>query len=306
MLNSSYNYKVVAIIVTFNPDLRQLQKLLAAIQPQVLYCLVIDNTSDKYNTQKIQEICAKRNIIYKWMRENVGIATAQNYGINWSIQKHASHVLLFDQDSLPSKNLVTKLLEAAQNISNQGIKLSAVGPKITNSDHSFIQIKLFFAKRIKCTTNHLNNLIPTDLLIASGSLIPISAIQNIGLMNESLFIDAVDTEWHLRALSKGFKAFGVCDAYMEHTLGIEKKKIWTGRWRFVSRHPSFRYYYIFRNSILVFKLHYRNIKWIIFDSIRLVRLLIVFGIFLPPRRQNLAMMIKGLFDGINNVSGKLQ
>jgi len=68
----------------------------------------------------------------------------------------------------------------------------------------------------------------------------------VGLMDEDLFIDHVDSEWCFRAKAKGFQLFGVGGAAMTHALGERRKEIWFLRRRIVTLHKPFRYYYIFR------------------------------------------------------------
>ena len=103
-------------------------------------------------------------------------------------------------------------------------------------------------KRLDC--DQADAVVNVDFLLSSGSLLPLSALANIGLMDESLFIDHVDTEWCFRAKAHGFQLFGVCDAVMTHALGERRKEIWFLRQRVVPFHKPFRYYYMFRNSFL--------------------------------------------------------
>jgi rhamnosyltransferase len=140
-------------------------------------------------------------------------------------------------------------------------------------------------------------------------LIALSAIDDIGLMDEGLFIDHVDTEWFLRAKSKGYQAFGVCGAVMQHGLGEQTHQVslltarGRGRQRNVPQHKPFRYYYIFRNSILLYKRNYASGLWKWNDSQRLLMIAVMFGVFKAPRWKNLKMMYKGLIDGAKGVSG---
>ncbi|MFP3480127.1 glycosyltransferase family 2 protein, partial [Burkholderia sp. SIMBA_057] len=68
-------------------------------------------------------------------------------------------------------------------------------------------------------------------------------------MNESFFIDHVDTEWCLRANAAGYALFGVCAARLDHELGDRIVRLWAIRWRAVPVHSPVRMYYMFRNTI---------------------------------------------------------
>jgi rhamnosyltransferase len=125
-------------------------------------------------------------------------------------------------------------------------------------------------------------------------------------MEESLFIDQVDTEWCLRARSKGYRIFGVCGAVLEHRLGETAQRVWTGRWRRLPRHKPFRYYYIFRNTILLCRRPYVPGRWVLFNLRWLVVLFITYGLLTRVRTGELGMMVKGAVDGVRGVTGKLK
>jgi rhamnosyltransferase len=125
-------------------------------------------------------------------------------------------------------------------------------------------------------------------------------------MEEQLFIDHVDTEWFLRARARGFKAFGVCDAVMSHSLGSRTLRVWLGRWRHVPGHSPLRHYYIFRNSILLYRRPYAPGKWICNDVVRLLFMLAYYPLRTPPRLEHLRMMLRGAWDGLRGRAGKLK
>jgi len=140
--------------------------------------------------------------------------------------------------------------------------------------------------------------------ISSGSLIALETLDHVGVMDEGLFIDHVDTEWFLRARSKGYKAFGSCKAIMGHGLGENTHQVNIGgRKRNVPQHKPFRYYYIFRNSILLYKRRYASTLWKWNDIQRLGMIFIMFGFIVGPRRENLSMMLKGIFHGVIGKQG---
>jgi len=65
-------------------------------------------------------------------------------------------------------------------------------------------------------------MIETDYVVSSGALIPLAVLDQVGMMDESLFIDYVDSEWGLRAKSRGHLSFGICAAQMVHCLGMSR------------------------------------------------------------------------------------
>jgi len=135
-------------------------------------------------------------------------------------------------------------------------------------------------------------------------MISVQTLSDVGKMDASLFIDHVDTEWFLRARSKGYTAYGVCNAIMSHKLGEGSFRIWIGRWRGLPRHTPIRYYYIVRNSILLYKRRYAPIRWIMGDLVRLVVILIFYTALQAPRWRRLKMIGKGLIDGLIGRGGQ--
>ena len=126
-------------------------------------------------------------------------------------------------------------------------------------------------------------------------------------MDEQLFIDHIDTEWFLRAHAKGYTAYGVCDAWMAHGLGERTRKVrGLFRERNVPQHKPFRYYYIFRNSVLLYRRRYVSKKWVWNDMQRLIQIFVFYGLLYPPRLANLRMMLKGIRHGLLNLQGRLK
>jgi rhamnosyltransferase len=299
--------KIAAIIVAYNPELLVFQKLLLATAHQVYKIFVVDNsTSDKLPDWLKDN--AFQNVGYFSVGRNIGVGAAQNIGIREALQIGATHVLLLDHDSIPDLNMVSVLITAEQELIQEGQNLAAVGPRYklhgTELLSFFVQFGLFRFKKIYCANEDREKYVPADFLISSGCLISLEAISEIGLLDESLFIDHVDTEWFLRAKSKGYSSFGICAAVMNHNLGDYLFNFWFFRKRTLPIHSPLRHYYIFRNSLLLYKRPYASKKWIINDAIRLGLMLVTFSIFIPPRANFFRMMIKGLYDGFKGRSGR--
>jgi rhamnosyltransferase len=132
-----------------------------------------------------------------------------------------------------------------------------------------------------------------------------TALDAIGDMDASLFIDHVDTEWVLRAKSKGWLSFGHCKARMFHSLGEHRIRFWLGRWRDIPVHKPFRYYYIFRNSIVLHRRDYMGMHWKWVDMIRLLQIVIFMGLIPNERRNKISMIFRGIRDGVRGVTGKM-
>jgi rhamnosyltransferase len=144
------------------------------------------------------------------------------------------------------------------------------------------------------------------MLISSGALFGRDALEALGLMDEALFIDHLDTEWFLRAEAAGWHSFGVCDAVMDHGLGERTVRVWLGRWRYLPVHQPFRYYYVYRNSVLLWRRSYPSRRWKHTDMLRLAKMFVVFSLFTGQRLRNLGMMVRGIRDGLKGRTGSLE
>jgi len=305
--------RIACVIVSFQPHLKSLLNNVQALNEQVDLVILVDNGSN--NQSHLVESLKKINSLRLSLRcltENLGVGTAQNHGIAIAKERGYDYVLLLDQDTYPDESMVDNLYDAVLQLKSSGEidTLAAVGSRYYNSNGSesfFVQFGLFKFMRNYCIGCE-HGILPADFLISSGSLIPLNAIEKIGSMDEKLFIDHVDTEWFLRAKSLGFKAYGVCSAVMKHGLGENTRKVkmfGLMRERNVPQHKPFRYYYMFRNSIALYRRKNISRKWKWNDSQRLLQIAVFYGIFFGPRWQNLKMMIKGIYDGLRNNMGKL-
>ena len=299
--------QVLAIVVTYNPDLSVFARALDELLKHDCDVLLVDNASA--NAGAIEQLCISRaQVQFSGQKDNLGLGVAHNIGIRNATENNYNYVLILDQDSIPMPGMLENLLQAHK-IKSGSNKVSAVGVTYLNADNGsesfFVQFGALKFRRRYCGQRDADGCVATDFLISSGSLISIEALNDIGAMDEPLFIDHIDTEWFLRARSKGYKAYGVCEARMQHGLGESTHRVSIGgRQRNVPQHKPFRYYYIFRNSILLYKRGYISALWKWNDFQRLAMIALMFGVFKSPRIQNLQMMARGLWHGVLGVTGQ--
>jgi rhamnosyltransferase len=291
--------QVVAIVVSYNPQVRHLLRLLENLRLQASAVLVVDNASDVSPAARIEAL----GVHYMQMTRNVGLAAAMNRGIEWAYQRHASHVILFDQDSLPSASMLRQLLIAEQQVKAMGLPLAALGPAYidvkTHAMGAVIGPERWFTRRKNKPDFAM--LIEAAYLISSGQLICCSTLRRVGLMRESLFIDAVDIEWSLRARHLGLRSFVVADAMMEHNLGDANVHIGNTR---VALHGPLRHYYIIRNALLLCRLPHIPWRWKVVDCGKTVRRFFAYLFLCRPRWQHFIWMCRGWRDGFLGRDGK--
>ena len=98
---------------------------------------------------------------------------------------------------------------------------------------------------------------------------------------------------------------GVPDAMMTHTVGERRKELWFLRTRTISFHKPFRYYYIYRNSVLLYKRGYMQLDWKLADLARCLKMLLVFALMHDQRLTCMKMIALGVFDGLRGKSGQM-
>lgn len=300
--------KVHAIVVTFNPERDVLLREFELMAPQVDKIWLVDNASSQSLAVWVSGLPWAGQLELVQMSANLGLGAAQNAGIQRARAAGASQVLILDQDSEPMPDMVERLLIASDRLQSAGVRVAAVAPvyadSATGPASGFVRLGWLDFK--KQTALPGQEVVEADFVISSGSLVPVSVLDDIGPMDESLFIDHVDTEWCLRAQSKGYRLFGVPGARMVHTLGDRRTRIWFLRWRNVPYHSPFRYYYILRNSLLMQRRPYMPLKWRVAELIRCCRVVCFYGLFAPQRGACLRMMWRGIIDGLRGVSGPMK
>jgi rhamnosyltransferase len=293
---------VVAVIVTYQGSAGGLQRLLQALVDQVDAVVLVDNGSSGW---RAPDSPLPMQVIR--LDSNVGLAAAQNRGLQAAQALRASFVLLLDQDSVPECDMVPALLAAYHSARHQGHQVAAVGPLVLDEHRAsdgFVRFR--HGRYVAVPPPDDGGWISCDMLIASGSLIPSAALRAVGPMAESLFIDKVDTEWCLRAGSAGFELIGAPRARLHHRLGEHRVRLWFGQWRHLPQHKPFRYYYMVRNSLLLRRLPHAHSAWRRADTRQLCSIGLYFGLLAPGRWGSLCMMVRGLRDGFRGVAGPLR
>lgn len=299
---ASPSYKVCGVIVTYRPDLTILSELIDAVLPQLHHLIVVNNG----NEDELAEWFSVQgsDIEYISLGQNLGIAKAQNVGIARAKNLGSRYVLTLDQDSIPKADMVEKLRNAIDEKHAAGIAVACAGPRYDDPRQQnpvpFIQIKNYRLQRQNCAG--ADQIVEVDYLIASGCLIPMDTIDQVGPMQEELFIDYVDIEWGLRAQQKGFQSFGVCAALMKHQLGDAPLKFFG---RNIPVHSPLRHYYHFRNAIWLYKQGWLHTEWKIVDAYRLLRKFVFYSLVTRPRLKHLQMMSLGICHGLRNRMGRL-
>lgn len=281
-----------AIVVLFNPDFNVTNKALESLILQVDKVCIVDNSLSD-NSNYINNL---DNIEYIPLRKNIGIAAAQNIGIDYFTKKNYDYVVFSDQDSIAPDNLISELFKAFKDLQSKGFKIAAVGPLPINRETSQPYITKPNIKRIyNAEIWGLNyDVYEMHSIISSLSLIKIDTFSKIGLFEEDLFIDGVDDEWCWRATHlEQLNSFIVPKLIFSHYQGTDNNI------RLIKKKSTpFRTYYQFRNFIILFKRPYTPKYWKRLNLIKFIIKSFYYPCFISPRLSYLKAILRGCKDGL--------
>lgn len=277
--------KIYIIIVLYFPSDQNIVNIIELCKFN--YCVVVDNTPDKENDffKKKTEGFNKLPV-YIPLMENAGIAKAQNIGIKEAKKGGAEFILFLDQDSILPFNFIQLLFSEYKEIANKNIKLAAIGPSIINKDTGMLY---------KTHDNSIGNYAMTSVLISSGMLASIETLDDVGYLDENLFIDFVDFEWCWRAQTKGYICFRSKNIVINHKLGLKTKKIFN--YTVVISAPM-RYYYRYRNYLILCHKSYVPKVWKIKEALKHIFFFFYIPLISEKPIHIWMNMIKGISEGM--------
>jgi rhamnosyltransferase len=297
---------LAAVIVAYRPRAAQIQKLVAALAEESNYIYVMDNGGgldaisdciDKYSMVRVVD-----------MGGNRGIGAALNLGFRLAKAAGVDYVVTFDQDSQPAAHLASSLMKAFDDLSSDGMKVGAVGPRLVDArcaparDYPYMRTSSNWPAAVYCgpTSKYLE----ADFLITSGCLTSLAVFEIVGEFDQELFIDCVDLEWCFRAGFMSYRFFGVCTAIMPHSLGTGDSSSTLGL-SLTAHNPVRRYYYA-RNTVRLLRLRHVSLGWKARMLAGLVGRLLLFPFvmrFAKGWTSHWLMLTRGVADGVAGVVG---
>lgn len=239
--------RVVAIISTFHPP-EELPERVKALSNQVFQTVIVDDGSDAGKSSiALQELEALGCTVVRLPR-NSGIAAALNKGIQVAIEQWSpGFIVTLDQDSALDDGYIAAALTTYEEAKARGIEPGLVSAQ----SHNGLNVPLL---------SRASEFPEAFDPLQSGAVIPVSTLEKVGMLDERLFIDCVDSEFNLRVRSHGMATLIGQGCNMKHALGYAKPMMLFG-WhvtvlgikRHVHSHAPFRVYYMTRNSIYLWR-----------------------------------------------------
>ena len=283
MNNPAHNVAVVIVLYHPNDDETANVRRLSESHPGV----IVDNSPEPAFSGDLLG-----RMHYVSLRENVGIAMAQNIGSRY-VPDHteATHIVFLDQDSSVPDSYPQDIANYFEKIKHDFPNLAFLGPATENKETG---------KEYKSVVHKdhalSDDFIPRRELISSGGCTTREVLEEVGLNDECLFIDYVDFEWCWRARSKGYVCGFTPKVTIKHQVG--EKTIYICGYTIIVSAPI-RYYYQFRNHLWLSRRGYVPLQWKINHAIKNMARLIYFPILIKSGGKCWINMVKGLFAGIN-------
>lgn len=225
------------------------------------------------------------NVHYIPLKENKGIATAQNIGIGKARELGCAYLALFDQDSVIVPDYVNRMRTEYKRLKTFYPALAVLGPTVVNRDSR---------QEYKAANNAVeHDCRIVSALISSGSFYETATLDEVGMMEDRLFIDCVDFEWCWRAESMGYICCCTERVELLHKVGQHDRSFLNFP---VIISSPFRYYYQYRNFLWLLKRRYVPMKWKITSAVRKS----VEMVLLPFLSNDGWAIMKNIFRGIKD------
>jgi len=291
-MSSKNECTICAVIVSYNIG-KDICKCLNSVINQVDKVIIVDNASSNNTLSSLKEIETKfKKVKIIKNKKNFGIGIALNKGAEYAIKNSYKWMLTLDHDSEVGNEMIQKMLKAYNSLPDKIKKnIAIIAPNYSTIKGPVYKRKSPF-------------IIPTT--ITSGQLVKTNIFYKIGFYKEDLFIECVDHEFCLRALRHGLKLLLVPNTFLKQRIGLPELHKLFGKKFIVGNHLPERYYYIYRNSLYIYKNYFLVAPWWISKNI-ISNIIILFKIlaFENNKFKKLFMIIIGFIDGIVNKYGKV-
>lgn len=273
---------VAVIVVLYNGTLGESHERLLADANVTL--IVVDNTPGR------DLALTGERLVYIPLLRNLGIATAQNEGIREARRLGRDYVIFFDQDSEIPECYSKEMIEEYKRIDRLIPLLFLLGPTPING-RTREEYKSTVHKDIWAAEDFIRR----REIISSGSCVALRKIEEVGLNDDSLFIDYVDHEWCWRAESKGFVNGITPRVKLTHYVGQQEYRIFN---QLVIISSPIRYYYQVRNYVWLLRRGYVPRQWKINHGIKLMIYPLSYPFKVKHWRAIYVEMLRGLREGL--------
>ena len=287
------------IFVLYNPSEEFLENLVK-VRIACPNVIAVDNSPEA--NVRLHEQLGHQGIEVIFNRNQGGLAGAYNRGADVLLARACEVIFLLDQDSDIEETFFTDMIEAADGL---GTDTFLIGPKI-------YEIKLqrcmpvippgkYFPKPIRID-DKATGLFSTMCIISSGSAISDTAYRKLGAFREDYFIEYIDVEYSLRALSQNVPIYVNAAVTLRQSNGdIERR----GK-LFSTHHAAWRRYYIARNMVHCLRLYrsFCGLHWL--SALMAVQQAVTVLLFDSHKLAKVTAIACGYLDGMFGRLGRFE
>ena len=274
--------RCLAVVVVYHPNWEDLCSNIQSYPEGVEKIVVVANSPlDPAQTSYLQE----RGIHLIQNPDNKGVATALNQAAELALNEGFDWLLTMDQDSRFGPTKANALQQATHLAPPQ---TAAIGVESLRRPEP------------------VPRFVPVSFLLQSGTLFHVPIWKALGGFAESLFIDAVDHEYCLRAKKAGYRIFEYPSIQLIHQLGQTLK---LPKWLFtfhshpkagISYHSPVRERFIFRNNAWLIRQYFWTFPTWAMRRIGYLSLRILYALVLLPEKGS---RLTNIFAGIKESFG---
>lgn len=285
------------LTVLFDPTDGQVDNLIR-IRPPNAPTVVVDNS--EHPSRNFHDKLGAAGIEVLVNDNAGGLGGAYNKGIAHLSSKGCQVYFILDQDSELSDDYFDEMTQACSTIQHDAF---IMGPKIfdMNTERYLPTIeKLRVGSRmINFSRLRKPGLVQSMFVISAGSVISASAFEEIGPFREGFFLDHVDTEYCIRAVTKKVPIYVNTAPTMRIKIGRRLERRVFGKKKHVTDHPAYRRYYLMRNSVRIVALHGARRPGLGFFNMAASWILLVIALAVETDRVRKVVAIWiGLVDGV--------
>jgi rhamnosyltransferase len=287
------------IFVLYQPTEEFLNNLVRArgLCPNMV---AVDNSPEA--DPRLHECLREQGIQVMYNRNQGGLAGAYNRGAEILLERKCEVIFLLDQDSDIEVLFFKKMMQACREL---GVDEFLVGPKIyeVNLEKCMpvFQPGKYLPKRLPIDDQN-EGMFPSLCIISSGSAISAAAYRKLGTFREDYFIEYIDIEYSLRAVSQNIPVYMNAAVTMRQTTG----KIERHGDKYTTNHMAWRRYYGARNAVHCLYIHRASwgLHWVsgLLAFLQVLRVLQ----YEPQKVKKITAITCGYLDGLFGLLGTFE
>ncbi|MEX0682113.1 MAG: glycosyltransferase family 2 protein [Dehalococcoidia bacterium] len=238
---------VTIVILNWNglADTRECLQSLQAVDYGAFRAIVVDNGSRNDEAGKLEAEFGSFLEVLR-LSKNRGFAGGANAGIRRALEADGDYVLLLNNDTVVAPTFLQMMIDAARELPDLAAACPRTNfydrPRVIYSTGGEVSIWRAVATQVgrgEEDTGQYDRVKRRDYADGVCMLIPRSAIEKVGLLDEQYFAYWEETDWCIRA-----RAYGL------HCYYVPLARIWHKASR--SQKPDARFDYLYRRNALLF------------------------------------------------------